>query len=146
MLFIIGGAIYSSLLMFIEKLPPSEAYPISTFLITICSTCTFYMGVQDKFTNPQNSFIEWDIAIIFCPTLLLGTKFGTILNKSLSDVFLTVFLAVFILHNIKKTLENIKKAKKNEQDESLSQNEDFKYKLLKEDFMTKRRQDSVCYN
>src|SRR5690349_2870985 len=86
--------------MFFEDFLPSEAYPISTFIIVFCSLATFYMGVKDKEANPDAKFIDYDLAIIFCPTLLLGVKFGAIFNKTFSNVFLTVFFAIFIVHNI----------------------------------------------
>jgi hypothetical protein len=133
--------------MFIEKLSPSEAYPISSFLITVCSSLTFYMGVKDKYQNPQNNFVEWDIALLFCPTLLLGTKFGTIFNKSLSDLFLTIFLAFFVLHNIKKTYDNAHKARSKELSENINNAEsDKRYILMKDDFQTTKRSDSVSLN
>jgi uncharacterized membrane protein YfcA len=134
------------MLIFIEKLSPSEAYPISTFLITICSSFTFYMGVMDKYQNPQNSFVEWDIAIIFCPTLLLGTKFGTILNKSLSSLFLTIFLALLVLLNIKKTYDNAQKARSKEILENLNKSENEKrYFLIKDDFQNSKKGDPVSF-
>ena len=122
--------------MYIEKLSPNQAYPISTFLIAVCSSCTFYMGVRDKQENPGNSFVDWETAIIFCPTMLLGTKFGTILNKSLSDVFLTVGLALFVLHNIKKIYDNARKSRNKETSE-LNKHES-KYILMKDDFQNEK--------
>jgi uncharacterized membrane protein YfcA len=112
--------------MFVENFAPSEAYPISTFLIAICSICTFYMGVKDKNENPTNSFVNYDMAIIFCPTLILGTKFGTIMNKQLSSIFLSVFLALFILNNIWKTYANANKLREKENKEMEKQNETHK--------------------
>jgi uncharacterized membrane protein YfcA len=120
---LLGGGIYSSLLLFVENFVPSEAYPISTFLIAVCSICTFYMGVKDKIENPSNSFVNYDMAIIFCPTLILGTKFGTILNKQLSSIFLSVFLAAFILNNIWKTYNNAIKLREKENKEFEKQND-----------------------
>jgi hypothetical protein len=100
--------------MFVENFIPSEAYPISTFLIAVCSICTFYMGVKDKTEHPSNSFVDYDMAMIFCPTLLLGTKFGTIFNKQLSTIFLSIFLALFILNNIWKTYNSAYKLQEKE--------------------------------
>lgn len=109
-----GGGVYSSVLMFVEGFTPSEAFPISTFLIAICSFCTFYMGVKDKRENPKNSFIDYDLAIIFSPTLLLGTKFGTILNKSLSTIFLNSVLILFIFYNIYKCYHSANRLRQKE--------------------------------
>jgi len=118
--------------MFVENFAPSEAYPISTFLIAICSICTFYMGVKDKSENPTNSFVNYDMAIIFCPTLILGTKFGTILNKQLSSIFLSVFLALFILNNIWKTYNNANKLREKEIKETEKQNDSPKNRNIYE--------------
>lgn len=89
--------------MFVDNFPPTEAFPISNFLILICSCSTFYMGVKDKLQNPNNPFIDYDLAMLFCPSLLLGTKFGTIFNKILPNVILIFFLILCCIYTIQRT-------------------------------------------
>jgi uncharacterized membrane protein YfcA len=103
--------------MAIEKFTPPEAFRISNFLIFICSLCTFYMGVKDKYANPSNSFVDYDIAVIFCPTMLLGTKFGTILNKTFSNLLLSLILITTMIFSIKSTHKNWRKQQEKENSE-----------------------------
>jgi ABC-type antimicrobial peptide transport system permease subunit len=126
--------------MFIESLVPSEAYPISTFIIAICSCCTFYMGVKDKIENPSSNFVNYDLAIVFCPSLLLGTKFGTIFNKSLSPIILIVGLTLFVLHNIKNTYYKAHELRKKDLDAlqlEPKESEFLRYTLMKDQIVYK---------
>lgn len=130
------------MLIFIENLSPSEAYPISTFIIAVCSLATFYMGSKDKEANPSVSFVDYDLALVFCPSLLLGTKIGTILNKTFSAIFLTLFLAGFVLNNIRKTYYKAEELKKKEANPTTVQpmedkTKELKKNLLKDDIVRK---------
>ena len=105
--------------MFVEGFPPSAAYPISTFLIAVTSLCTFYICVTNKNENAESPLINYNFAILFCPVLLLGTKIGIILNKSLSSLLLTILLFAFILNGVKKIHSSAVKQKEKEYNESL---------------------------
>ncbi len=87
-----GGAIYSAILMFVENFSAAEAFPISNFIILFCSSTTFYMGYKDKLENPENPFVDYNLALIFCPTLLFGTKLGVIFNRIFPSLLLNIFL------------------------------------------------------
>ena len=78
-----GGAVYSALMLGVQEFDPNEAFPVSNFLILFCGLCTFYECALDKYKHPKNKFVVYDLAVIFGPSMLLGTKFGTILNKTL---------------------------------------------------------------
>ncbi len=95
-----GGVVFSSLLVYIQNMLPTQAYPISTFIIMITSICTFSMGVRHKSQNPSSSFVNYDLAIVFCPSLLLGTKFGTIFNKMLNPLVLIIILLGLVGRNV----------------------------------------------
>lgn len=98
-----GGAIYSTFLMFIDKFDSTQAFPISNFIILLCSLTTFYVGVKDKYEHPEHKFVDYNIVIIFIPTLLLGTKFGTILNKISPNLFLNILLILSLAFSSYKT-------------------------------------------
>jgi hypothetical protein len=95
--------------MYVESFKPFEAYPISIFMIAICSFSTYYNGIQDKIKFPNNNFVDYDLAIVFCPTLLLGAKLGAIFNKTISNFLLMAGLAGFNILIISKTFTNLKK-------------------------------------
>jgi uncharacterized membrane protein YfcA len=98
-----GGAIYSAMLMFVENFPAMQAFPISTFVILCCALSTFYIGVKDKIHNPMNKFVDYDLVMVFCPTLLLGTKIGVILNKLIPSLFLNILLILSLAFSSYKT-------------------------------------------
>lgn len=110
--------------MFVENFSPTEAFPIANFLIFICSIITFYMGVKDKYANPSNSFVDYDMAILFCPTLLLGTKVGTMLNRVLSNLILSIFLAIVVFYSMSKTYKSATAQRKKEDE---STRKEFEY-------------------
>ena len=109
-----GGAVYTSMILGVEEMEPSEAMPISNFLILFCGLSTFVSFTLDKYKHPKNLFIHYDMAIIFGPSMLIGAKFGTILNKVLSSLLLLIFLLVVISYSTRKTYRNILKTKEKE--------------------------------
>ena len=109
-----GGAIYSALLMFIDNFEAQIAFPISSFSIFVCSALTFYLGVKSKLKKPKMKFIDYDLVIIFCPSLLLGTKIGVILNSILPALILTICLIVSLSFSCYKTYKNALKAQERE--------------------------------
>ncbi len=100
-----GGAVYSAVLMFVENFSASEAFPISNFAILVCSLTTFYIGVKDKIDHPDHKFIDYDLVVIFCPTLLLGTKIGVILNKIFPSFILSIFLILSLAFSSYKSYQ-----------------------------------------
>ena len=109
-----GGTVYSSMILGVEELEPSQAFPVSNFLILFCGLVTFISFTLDKFQHPKNKFINYDVAIIFSPSMLVGAKIGAILNKTLSSSILLVFLVFLICFTTRKTYFNILKAKAKE--------------------------------
>lgn len=91
-----GGAIYSTLFMFLDNFAAIQAFPISNVMILSCSLCTFYVGVKEKMRNPEHMFVDWDLVMVFCPTLLLGTKIGVILNKMSPGILLNILLILIL--------------------------------------------------
>ena len=109
-----GGAVYSSMIIGVEEMEPNEAMPISNFLILLCGLSTFISFTLDKYKHPKNIFVDYDIAIIFGPSMLIGAKFGTILNKILSSLLLLILLLIVVCYTLKKTYKNIIKQKEKE--------------------------------
>ena len=110
-----GGTVYSSIMLGVQEFEPSEAFPISNCLILICGFVTYIACVLDKYEHPKNKFVEYDIAIIFSPSMLLGAKFGTIINKIFSSLLLMFGLIFLLCFTTKKTYNNILKAKAREE-------------------------------
>jgi len=109
-----GGIVYSSIILGVEELEPSQAFPISNFLILLCGFVTFISFALDKYKHPKSLFIHYDVATIFAPSMLVGAKFGTILNKILPSTLLLILLCCLVCFTTRKTYYNILKAKARE--------------------------------
>ena len=109
-----GGTIYSSVLLGVEEFDPSEAFPVSNFLILLCGVITYISFTIDKFNHPNTKFVNYDMAMVFGTSMLVGTKFGAILNKILSNFLLLIFLNILLCFTCYKTYKNILKVKAKE--------------------------------
>lgn len=100
-----GGAIYSTILMLIENFDASKAFPISNFIILLCSLSVFFLGakMQQQEEIPDHQFVDYNLVLAFCPMLLLGTKFGVILNKMTPSIVLTFLLVLTVGFSCIKT-------------------------------------------
>lgn len=119
-----GGAVYSSLMLGVEEFQPSEAFPISNCLILGCGFVTFISFTLDKYEHPKNKFIQYDIAVVFGTSMLIGLKFGAIFNRILSSTLLLVLLLGLIVFTTYKTHKNVEKqrAKERKLDELTKEN------------------------
>ena len=109
-----GGTVYSTIILCVEEFPPSQAFPISNFLILCSAVVTFISFSYDKYNHPGNQFINFDVALLFGTTMLLGSKFGSILNKILPASFLLVLLIILLIFTTNKTYKNIQRTKARE--------------------------------
>lgn len=109
-----GGTIYSAFFLGIQHFEPSVGFPISNFLILCCGTASFFTAADDKLLHPDNKFVDYDLAVIFAPSMLLGTKFGTIFNQTFSSLFLTICLIIMMCYSMNSTYRNALKAKARE--------------------------------
>ena len=106
-----GGSIYSSFFLGVQEFEPYEAFPLAIFLVLCCNMITFIASLIDKYEHPKNKFVDYDIAIIVGPSMLLGTKIGTILNKIFSSSILTITVIIIVCYSITITYRNMKAAR-----------------------------------
>ena len=88
--------------MIISNFPLQIAFPMANFIILFCSILTFYLGVKDKEQNPEQNFVNFYLALLFCPTMLLGTKLGVIFNNIIPGIYLLLILAVLLIFSLFK--------------------------------------------
>ena len=109
-----GGIVYSSMILGVEELEPNQAFPVSNFLILLCGFVTFISFTLDKYKHPKSPFVHYDMATIFAPSMIVGAKFGAILNKILPTSLLLILLSLLVLYTTRKTYYNLQKAKARE--------------------------------
>jgi uncharacterized membrane protein YfcA len=121
-----GGAIYSSFFLTIQQFEPSEAFPISNCIILLCSLMTFINRAIDKSRNPKTKFVNYEIAVIFGPSMILGAKLGAICNKLFNPFLLFILLGLLLIRSMYKTYPNIQiervKEEKAEQELLMAEN------------------------
>jgi uncharacterized membrane protein YfcA len=126
-----GGTIYSSILLGVEEFDPSEAFPVSNLLILLCGIITYISFSIDKYNHPNTKFVNYEMAMVFGTSMLVGTKFGAILNKILSNLLLLIFLNILLCFTCYKTYKNIQKVKAKEaREELLKENNDKMNNLI----------------
>ena len=113
-----GGAIYSTLFMVIENFDASKAFPISNFMILFSSLSVYLLGAKMSIDVPEHKFVDYDLVLIFCPMMLLGTKVGVILNAILPNIYLTVLLILTLIDSTRKINKKYKNQKEKEEKES----------------------------
>jgi uncharacterized membrane protein YfcA len=99
----LGGFIFSSVFIYVEEFTAQEAFPLAMVLILISSTVTYISGVKNKYENPDVDFVDYDFSVVYIPTMLLGTKIGTIMNKMFSSFLLIMLIIVIIFISFQKT-------------------------------------------
>lgn len=112
-----GGAIYSTLLMLVENFDASKAFPISNFMILLSSLSVYLLGAQMHINVPEHKFVDYDLVLVFCPMLLLGTKVGVILNSLLPSLLLNISLVYVLYSSTSKIYKNYRKSKDKEDKE-----------------------------
>ena len=142
-----GGTVYSSMILGVEELEPSQAFPVSNFLILFCGLVTFVSFTLDKYKHPKNVFVHYDMATIFAPSMLVGAKFGTILNKILPSSLLLILLCFLICYTTRKTYFNILKAKAKEAKlDEKNQKEKFLEENKNTDLLTDFKETTINNN
>ena len=92
-----GGAITSVLLMYFNNFCPRKAFPISNFIILVSSLGVYSLGVKLKGEDPDYSFVDYDVVLIFIPMLALGAKIGGGLLRIIPSVLLDFILLINIV-------------------------------------------------
>ena len=141
-----GGTIYSSILLGVEQFDPSEAFPVSNFLILLCGVITYISFTIDKYNHPNTKFVNYDIAMVFGTSMLVGTKFGAILNKILSNLLLLIFLNILLCFTCYKTYKNILKVKAKEAREDILKEKNEKLNNLITDINEEENKNITNYN
>jgi len=73
-----------------------EAIPISKLMIFAGSLTTFILNLKFKHPSRDSICLDYNIAILFVPMLLLGTVIGVSLNKVMPS-FIILILLTFVL-------------------------------------------------
>src|SRR4051812_14253393 len=77
-----GGGLFLPILILLLDFYAREAIPISNLMIFVGALTAFIINLRLNHPTRKNALcIDYNIAIIITPMLLLGTKIGVTLNK-----------------------------------------------------------------
>jgi len=91
-----GGGIIVSLLMSFYKLNTREAIAVSGFTIFLGSISRFIITLKKRHPEKDAPVIDYSLANIMLPTVLVGSLFGVFLNLMLPALMLQICLSVVL--------------------------------------------------
>jgi hypothetical protein len=104
-----GGGIFVPMLTLIIGFDPKSSTAISKCMIMGASVSTVYYNLKLKHPTLDMPVIDYDLAVLIQPMLMLGISIGVIFNVIFPDWLVTVLLIILFLGNpvpIYKTEKN----------------------------------------
>lgn len=92
-----GGGIIVSLLMTFYKLNTHEAIAVSGFTIFMGSIARFIMVVNKRHPEKDATIVDYSLANIMLPCVLVGSLFGVFLNLILPALILQICLSCVLI-------------------------------------------------
>nr|GME09560.1 sulfite exporter TauE/SafE family protein 3-like [Ipomoea batatas] len=87
-----GGGIFVPMLTLILRFDPKSATAISKCMITGAALSTVYCNLRLRHPTMEMPVIDYDLAVLMQPMLLLGINIGVAFNVILADWMVTVLL------------------------------------------------------
>ncbi|XP_031119045.1 sulfite exporter TauE/SafE family protein 3-like [Ipomoea triloba] len=87
-----GGGIFVPMLTLILRFDPKSATAISKCMITGAAVSTVYCNLRLRHPTMEMPVIDYDLAVLMQPMLLLGINIGVAFNVILADWMVTVLL------------------------------------------------------
>ena len=100
-----GGLLFLPVLFLIMDFYPHEAIPISKVVIFAGALSSFCVNVGVKRPGRNVVALDYNLLIICCSNLLLGTVFGVTLNKILPNTIILLLVCIFLSYNTYKTFK-----------------------------------------
>ncbi|XP_022862977.1 sulfite exporter TauE/SafE family protein 3-like isoform X2 [Olea europaea var. sylvestris] len=131
-----GGGIFVPMLTLIIGFDPKSATAISKCMIMGAAVSTVYYNLKLRHPTLDMPIIDYDLAVLIQPMLMLGISIGVAFNVIFADWMVTVLLIIlFIGTSTKAFMRGVETWKKEtiikkEAAKRLDVNEDTEYKLL----------------
>ncbi|KAJ0006745.1 hypothetical protein Pint_29777 [Pistacia integerrima] len=92
-----GGGIYVPMLTLIIGFDAKSSTAISKFMITGAAASTVYYNLKLRHPTLDMPIIDYDLALLFQPMLVLGISIGVAFNVIFADWMITVLLIILFL-------------------------------------------------
>ncbi|KAL1538352.1 sulfite exporter TauE/SafE family protein 3-like [Salvia divinorum] len=108
-----GGGIFVPMLVLIVGFDPKTATAISKCMITGAALATVYYNIKLRHPSLDLPLIDYDLALLFQPMLILGISIGVFFNVILAEWMVTVLLIIlFIATSAKAFFKGVETWKK----------------------------------
>ncbi|CAN4086843.1 unnamed protein product [Withania somnifera] len=108
-----GGGIFVPMLTLIIGFDPKTSTAISKCMITGAAGATIYYSLKLRHPVLDLPIIDYDLALLFQPMLLLGISIGVVLNVLFSEWMVTILLIIlFLAASIKAFFKGVETWKK----------------------------------
>ncbi|XP_044468575.1 sulfite exporter TauE/SafE family protein 3-like [Mangifera indica] len=115
-----GGGIYVPMLALIIGFDTKSSAAVSKCMITGAAGATVFYNIKQRHPTLEQPIIDYDLALLFQPMLMLGISLGVAFNVIFPDWLITILIIIlFIGLSIKSLLKGIETWKK----ETLSKKE-----------------------
>jgi len=92
-----GGGVVVPLLMAFFKFNTKQAIALSGLSIVLCSITRFVYNFRQMHPYKETVSIDYGLAIVMLPTVLMGSFFGVIINVIFPPLILLVILALVLI-------------------------------------------------
>ncbi|KAL3528738.1 hypothetical protein ACH5RR_008060 [Cinchona calisaya] len=92
-----GGGIFVPMLTLIIGFDPKSSTAISKCMITGAAGATFYYNLRLRHPTLDLPIIDYDLALLFQPMLVLGVSIGVAFNVIFADWMVTVLLIILFM-------------------------------------------------
>ncbi|KAJ0006741.1 hypothetical protein Pint_29773 [Pistacia integerrima] len=92
-----GGGIYVPMLTLIIRFDAKSSTAMSKFMITGAAASTVYYNLKLRHPTLDMPIIDYDLALLFQPMLVLGISIGVAFNVIFADWMITVLLIILFL-------------------------------------------------
>ncbi|XWS45400.1 hypothetical protein CRYUN_Cryun15aG0133300 [Craigia yunnanensis] len=99
-----GGGIFVPMLTLIVGFDPKSSTAISKCMIMGAAGSTVYYNLRLRHPTLEMPLIDYDLALLFQPMLMLGISIGVVLNVMFADWMVTVLLIILFIGTSTKAL------------------------------------------
>jgi putative Ca2+/H+ antiporter (TMEM165/GDT1 family) len=92
-----GGGIVVPIYIIVMQFPPREAIPLAVVTVVGGALGTTIVNSTRRHPMADRPLIDWGLMIVMEPLVLVGTLFGTLLHRVVSEKVILVMLVVFYI-------------------------------------------------
>ena len=112
-----GGLFFFPILLGVSNFYPTPAVAISLSIVMMLMIVRFLMSYKERNPHSDRPLINYDISVILCPSSIVGTIFGVLLNRTSPNWILLILILVSMGISLKETWKKAQEQKAKENTE-----------------------------